>query len=89
MIPFVNQKKFFNCKNIKELPFDFYLPNHNICIEFNGLQHYKSIRQWGGEKGLKRRKKHDKIKKEYCKKNEINLVVIKYNQDIEKIINKI
>lgn len=35
-------------ENILPLPFDFYLPEHNICIEFDGMQHFKPIDYWGG-----------------------------------------
>ena len=34
------QKRFEGCKNVIPLPFDFYLPDYNMCIEFNGRQHY-------------------------------------------------
>jgi len=88
-ITFISQKKFTNCKNIKHLPFDFYLPEQNLCIEFNGLQHYKPIKYWGGEESLKKRKKNDKIKFDFCRKNNINFIIIKYNQNIEKALKKI
>jgi hypothetical protein len=86
-ISFIPQKKFSDCKHIKHLLFDFYIPEHNICIEFQGLQHYKVINYWGGEEGLKIRKLRDKIKMEYCKKNNIPLIIIKYNDDIDDLLN--
>lgn len=46
-IKFESQKKFDGCKNKNHLPFDFYLPEHNICIEFNGTQHYKMSTYFG------------------------------------------
>ena len=39
----INYKKqyFFNdCRNKNPLRFDFYLPDYNLCIEFDGIQHY-------------------------------------------------
>ena len=48
-INFKEQEKFENCKNEKELPFDFYLPEYNICIEYDGKQHFQSIKYFGGE----------------------------------------
>lgn len=83
-INFEVQKKFDGCKNFNYLPFDFYLPEYNICIEYNGLQHYKSIEYFGGEDGLIQRKKNDKIKSEYCENNNIRLIIIKYNENINK-----
>jgi len=36
-IKFISQKRFNNCRNKYTLPFDFYLPEYNICIEYNGI----------------------------------------------------
>src|SRR6266403_1366101 len=52
-INFIKQMKFEKCVHKKMLMFDFYLPDYNICIEFNGLQHYKPIKIFGGEDNLK------------------------------------
>ncbi|MEK6828603.1 MAG: hypothetical protein AABY15_00620 [Nanoarchaeota archaeon] len=81
-ILFERQKRFNNCKNISTLPFDFYLPDYNVCIEYNGRQHYTSIDNWGGEKMLKDLQERDKIKSEYCKNNRISLIVINYLEDV-------
>jgi len=67
-INFTSQKRFKNCRDKKPLPFDFYLPKHNLCIEYQGEQHFKPVMHWGGEKAFKNIKKRDKIKKIYCKK---------------------
>lgn len=70
--------------------FDFYLPDHNIMIEFNGGQHYKPVKIWGGEKSLKQIKKRDKIKIQYCKENNIKLIIIPYwkSKHINEILSK-
>jgi hypothetical protein len=84
-INFIYQHTFSDCRNIKLLPFDFYLPNYNICIEFNGEQHYKPIKWFGGEKTLEGIKKRDKIKMEYCQNNNIPLIIINNdNYDLQK-----
>ena len=77
-IEFIRQKKFDDCKNINCLPFDFYLPNLNCCIEFQGKQHYVPVKFFGGEEGFRKRKKNDKIKKQYCIKNNIYLIEVPY-----------
>lgn len=46
-IKFIQQKTFKKCKNVRTLPFDFYLPNYNTCIEFDGEQHFKIVEYWG------------------------------------------
>jgi hypothetical protein len=85
-INFIPQYKFDDCKNVLSLPFDFYLPDYNICIEYNGIQHYKPVEHFGGENGLIIRQKNDKIKMEYCYNNDIPFLIINYN---ENVINKL
>ena len=80
----MKDKRFKQCKNKRQLPFDFYLPDYNICIEFDGRQHYKSIEYFGGEKHLEYVQYNDKIKTEYCLNNNINLIRIKYDENINK-----
>jgi len=81
-INFNTQKRFKDCKDIKSLPFDFYLPDYNMCIEYDGAQHFKSVPFWGGNKGLELIKRRDDIKTKYCQENGILLLRIKYNQNI-------
>lgn len=78
-IPYVNEKRFDDCKNKKRLPFDFYLPEHNICIEYDGKHHYEPI---FGEEQLKDTQRNDKIKNDYCVNNNIEMVRIKYGENI-------
>ena len=84
---FKEQKRFDKCKNKKTLPFDFYLIEYNICIEYDGLHHYEPIR---GEKSLEIVKLHDKIKTKFCTDNNITLIRIPYTENnIENIIKTI
>lgn len=62
------------------LTFDFYLPEHNICIEYDGEQHFKPIKIFGGNLYFKQIKYHDKIKTQYCKTNNIELIRIPYTK---------
>lgn len=87
-IKFISQYKFSNCKYKKELPFDFYLPNYNTCIEFNGEQHYRPIKLWGGDISFKKQQIKDNIKMEYCRCNNIPLIIIKYNENVLDVLNK-
>lgn len=88
-INFETQKTFDKCKNKRNLKFDFYLPDYNICIEYDGEQHYKSIKYFGGEKGFSIIQKRDKIKNDFCKNHNIRLIRIKYNENIDNILNLI
>lgn len=85
-ITFISQHKFNDCKNILILPFDFYLPEYNTCIEFHGIQHYKPIKFFGGINKFKEQQKRDKQKEKYCKTKDINLIKIKYNQTVETVL---
>jgi len=87
-IKYTREYKFKKCKYKKELRFDFYLPDINYCIEFNGRQHYEEVPNFGGRDEFEEIKKRDNIKIDFCKINNINLLIIKYNDidDIDKII---
>lgn len=74
----VSQYKFNDCKFKKCLPFDFYLPDYNILIEYDGEQHYKIFDYFGGLDKFIDTKIRDTIKNEYCKKNNIKLIRIPY-----------
>ncbi len=82
------QHKFDDCKFKNKLPFDFYLPDYNICIEYDGKQHYL-IGGFGGDiwdfVDLKIR---DTVKTRYCENNNIQLIRIPYWEydNIEQII---
>lgn len=77
-IVFETQKRFADCIDQRPLPFDFYLPEYNMLIEYQGAQHYMATRRMGDEEGLIYRQKHDCIKREYCKDKGINLLEIPY-----------
>lgn len=87
-IEFTPQKRFPDCKDIKPLVFDFYVPNLNLCIEFDGKQHFENIEYFGGEKAFKLTQKRDEIKNNYCRDNNIKLLRIRYDQDIIEILDK-
>jgi very-short-patch-repair endonuclease len=86
-INYFEEYKFDDCKYKRKLPFDFYLPDFNLCIEYDGEQHYKITKYWGGNDTFKKIQIRDKIKTEYCKQNNIGLLRIKYNENIEEILN--
>jgi hypothetical protein len=73
---FIEQHRFPECKDQFPLPFDFYLPHHNACIEFDGIQHHQIVEFFGGTEGFKKRQLHDQIKTDYCKNNGLHLIRI-------------
>lgn len=86
-IDYISQYKFDDCKDKRSLPFDFYLPVLNYCIEYDGEQHFRVVDLFGGEEGLKIRQLHDQIKTDYCRINNIPLLRIMYNENIEEKLN--
>lgn len=88
-INYERQKKFHNCRNVFELPFDFYIPSKRTCIEFDGKQHYQPVEFFGGLKAYEQLKINDKIKEDYCEDNYINLIRIRYDQIgcIDSVLN--
>lgn len=89
-INFIQQYTFADCLNIQKnhaLPFDFYLPDYNIAIEYDGEQHVKPIDMYGGEEKFKIQKRNDGIKDNYCLSNGINLIRIPHTYKEKDIIN--
>ena len=69
---------------------DFYLPDYNLIIEYDGKQHYESIEYFGGKEMLKLTQQKDKEKNDYCREHNINLLRIPYWEfnNIEAILKK-
>ena len=63
------------------LRIDFYLPNQDLSIEFNGQQHYEPVEFFGGEDKFVKQQEYDKLKKDLLKDK---LLVIPY-YDIDNI----
>ena len=85
-IDFEKEKRFNDCRDKLPLPFDFYLEDYNLCIEYDGEFHYRNVYY---ESCLELTQKHDRMKDEYCKDNGIKLLRISYKEknDIERIID--
>jgi hypothetical protein len=92
---FVHQYKFDDCVNILPLPFDFAVFNDRgrikCLIEFDGQQHFNPIGYFGGQRQFEEQIKKDRIKNEYCRKNNIKLIRIPYWEEcnLESILDKI
>lgn len=83
-IVFIREKRFDDCRDVKPLPFDFYIPENNLIIEFDGRQHFENVYN----RDYETIKKHDAIKNQYCKDNNIDILRIPYwdENNIENII---
>lgn len=79
-ICYIKQKRFIGCRYKLPLPFDFYLPDYNTCIEFDGELHFGIKVHFDYDKEII--KLRDDIKTKYCKDNTINLFRISYKENI-------
>ena len=88
-IEYIHQYSFKNLKGVRnELRYDFYLPKYNLLIEFQGIQHYKPIKFFGGLEKFKQQVKTDKIKKEYAINSMINFLEVPFYVSNENLINE-
>ena len=88
-VPYIAEHTFTDCIGVKgwRLRFDFYLPEHNLAIEFDGEQHYRPVEYWGGEEKFELQKQNDAIKNSYCADHGILLLRLPYTESEEDIIN--
>ena len=93
-IVFEQEKRFNDCRNIYPLPFDFYLPQYNLCIEFDGSCHFKKT-NWNGEyteeqlkENLESYQLRDQIKNDYCKSHNITLLRFNNLKTVEEELMK-
>ncbi|MEY2739607.1 MAG: Pacmanvirus, partial [Bacteroidota bacterium] len=82
-VEFVEQKTFDDLVYKSKLKCDFFLPELNTVIEYNGLQHYEPVSIFGGIEGLIETQNRDLLKYEYLDSRGIDLIIIRY--DIEDI----
>lgn len=96
-IKFICQKTFDDLIGVNsgKLSYDFYIPDYNILIEYQGQQHYKPT-TFGGisinkaEKMLKQQLEHDRRKRDYAQSHNITLIEINYYDfnNVENILTK-
>ena len=71
-----------------KLSYDFYLPDYNLLIEYQGIQHIKPVSKFGGELQFKTQQEHDMRKRNYADNNGYNFLEIwYYEKNIETILN--
>ena len=88
-IKYESQKTFSNLKDRTYLSYDFYLPEYNMLIEYQGIQHYESVAFNGKDKtDLEKQQLHDKLKKEYAEDNGYKLLELHYSLDTQDKVDK-
>lgn len=77
-IKFITQKSYTDLPNLR---FDFYLPDYNRLIEFDGIQHFIYTENWHQSKEeYDKARRRDEMKNSYALNNNIPLVRIPYTQ---------
>jgi hypothetical protein len=79
----IQEYSFDDLFDIGPLRFDFYLPKLNVCIEYDGPQHFRPVKFAGDDcysatEAFARTQHHDMMKDEYCKYHGIKLIRIEY-----------
>ena len=86
-IKYISQYSFQNCifeETNRQARFDFYIPEKNILIEFDGIQHLDIRYGWNTKENFSNTFMHDQIKNQYCLEHGILLYRIPY-YDLNKI----
>lgn len=78
-INFIREFRLPEILNVK-YRYDFWLPDHNLLIEFHGGQHYFPVEYFGGEESFKKTRERDIFKKILAKETRRNLVIFNYKQ---------
>ena len=60
---------------------DLYIPSLRTAIEYQGIQHYLPVEFFGGEEALSQRRDLDRVKKELCTANSVQLIEWPYSVD--------
>ena len=88
-IKYIPQKTFEGLKDKQPLSYDFYLPDYNTLIEYQGIQHYESVSFNGKDStDLEKQKYHDRIKQRFAKENGYKLLRPTYKTNTQEKINK-
>jgi hypothetical protein len=67
-------------RELEGLELDIWIPELKLGIEYQGEQHYKVVKQWGGKAGLQERIDRDRKKKKLMKKLGYAFIEFKYDE---------
>ena len=86
-LSFAEEYSFSDLVSTQKVPlrFDFAVFDDNgdidFLIEYQGIQHYQPKSKFGGIAGLRKQQYYDMLKRDYCKKHNIPLVLIPYTDE--------
>ena len=86
-VRYFTQHTFDGLVDKRKLKCDFFLPDSNMVIEYNGKQHYEEVIAWGGKESLNEVQRRDELKRVFLKSVNIKLLEIHYTEkDLESLI---
>ncbi|WP_299365573.1 hypothetical protein [uncultured Paracoccus sp.] len=93
-IDFEGEWRHETCRNVKPLPFDFYVGDLNLLIEVDGIHHFEPV-LWRGsgtpeeaEIRLKEVQRRDRIKNLRAKEQGFALLRLRYDTDMETLLEQ-
>jgi hypothetical protein len=94
----IREKTFSTLRNPNtnaRLKLDYFIPNTHIALEYNGEQHYNPNNRFNTcfKDTFKQSQFRDQVKQQWCKDNNFNLIIWKYNipvtlENIHKTFDK-
>ena len=88
-VVYEEEKRFDDCRNVRPLPFDFFLPNNNVLIEFDGSQHFRQA-PFQTNDAFDQLQQNDNIKTKYAKDHGFCLIRLNSNhiKNMKKILRE-
>lgn len=66
------------------LEIDVFVPELNLGIEYQGIQHFKPLSHLGGTEAFEKLQFRDEVKRNLCQKQGIRLIYINYDEDVSQ-----
>lgn len=79
----------YSPKWLSPLRLDIFIKEINLAIEYQGEQHFRPIKFFGGTKTFEQQVINDKLKKQLCAKNNVDIFYIAYYENIKKRITEL
>ena len=94
-IEFIKEWTDHDCVNVKTLKFDFFVPQYDAIIEYDGIHHFEVDTRWWEPDPAKRQASfellalHDWLKDEWCNENGLSMIRIHYEDVVDERLDAI
>lgn len=88
-LKYEREKQFPWLRYQRNLRLDFYLPDYNVAIEFQGEQHFQSIEKFGGMSDFRVRQVRDIYKRNLCDEHKVKLFCLRGRVDLTPVLDYI